>query len=256
MRYGFLCILHWVSFMFKTKKTMKKYIYIGQENGKEVVIETSMDKADIPKPIDDCFCFACIKHRNYWEEYEKHISKDRRIEVIGTIPAYWKKGKEVQVKIITDYCFLCQSFATSQNNCSHDTVAIPIDKADTCTCNFATEFLKGEATCPIHDKVVELKLPNLEKILSNSNPELQKKVIEIMDSLDKAVEPEHIADTGKMIDNRGKYVIIDLRNMDFMKTKEGVIRYYDTESDASNACGMYEVENAWVCKLIYNHIEP
>jgi hypothetical protein len=52
-----------------------------------------------------------------------------------------------------------------------------------------------------------------------------------------------------------KYVIIDLRSMDFMKDKEGKINYYDTEIEACEVCGMYEFENAWVMKLIYNHIE-
>lgn len=54
---------------------------------------------------------------------------------------------------------------------------------------------------------------------------------------------------------KGKYVIIDLRNMDFMKNEEGKINYYDTEDEACLVCGMYEFENAWVMKLIYNHIE-
>ena len=52
----------------------------------------------------------------------------------------------------------------------------------------------------------------------------------------------------------GQYVIIDLRNMDFMK-EDGKIVYYDTEEKACLVCGMYEFENAWVMKLIYNHIE-
>lgn len=54
---------------------------------------------------------------------------------------------------------------------------------------------------------------------------------------------------------KGQYVIIDLRNMDFMKTEEGTINYYDTEQEACEICGMYEFENAWVMKLIFNHIE-
>ncbi len=54
---------------------------------------------------------------------------------------------------------------------------------------------------------------------------------------------------------RGQYVIIDLRNMDFMKDEEGKIIYYDTDEDASITCGMYEFENAWVLQLMYNHIE-
>ena len=53
----------------------------------------------------------------------------------------------------------------------------------------------------------------------------------------------------------GHYVIIDLRNMGFMKDKDGSIIYYDTEEEARNVCGMYEFENAWVMKLVYNHIE-
>ena len=53
----------------------------------------------------------------------------------------------------------------------------------------------------------------------------------------------------------GQYVIIDLRNMGFMKDKDGSIIYYDTEEEARNVCGMYEFVNAWVVKLVYNHIE-
>jgi hypothetical protein len=53
----------------------------------------------------------------------------------------------------------------------------------------------------------------------------------------------------------GKYVIIDLRNMGYMKDKNGDIIYYDTEEEAHNICGIYELENAWILKLIYNHIE-
>ena len=53
----------------------------------------------------------------------------------------------------------------------------------------------------------------------------------------------------------GQYVIIDLRNMDFMKNKEGKINYYNTEDEACNICGIYEFENAWVMQLMYNHIE-
>ena len=54
---------------------------------------------------------------------------------------------------------------------------------------------------------------------------------------------------------KGKFVIIDLRNMDFMKNEEGKINYYDTEDDACLTCGMYEFEDAWVMELKYNHIE-
>jgi len=53
----------------------------------------------------------------------------------------------------------------------------------------------------------------------------------------------------------GRYVIIDLRNMDFMKDKEGNINYYHTENDARLTCAMYELKNVWIMKLIYNYIE-
>lgn len=54
---------------------------------------------------------------------------------------------------------------------------------------------------------------------------------------------------------KNQYVIIDLRNMDFMKNEDGNIIYYNTEEEACDVCGMYEFENMWVMKLIYNHIE-
>ena len=43
--------------------------------------------------------------------------------------------------------------------------------------------------------------------------------------------------------------------MDFMKNEEGKIKYYDTEEDARIACGMYELDNVWVAKLIYYRTE-
>ena len=58
-----------------------------------------------------------------------------------------------------------------------------------------------------------------------------------------------------MVEKKDKYVIIDLRNMDYMKDENGKIAYYNTKEDALLTCGMYEFENAWVMKLIYNHIE-
>ena len=54
---------------------------------------------------------------------------------------------------------------------------------------------------------------------------------------------------------KGQYIIIDLRNMDFFKDLENKIKYFDTEDEACLTTGIYEVENAWVMKLIYNHIE-
>ena len=55
---------------------------------------------------------------------------------------------------------------------------------------------------------------------------------------------------------KGQFVIIDLRNMDFMKDENGGIVFYDSYDDACDTCGIYEFENAWVMELKYNHIEP
>lgn len=54
---------------------------------------------------------------------------------------------------------------------------------------------------------------------------------------------------------KGQFVIIDLRNMDFMKNEEGKINYYDTMDEASTVCSMYEFEDAWAMQLMYNHKE-
>ena len=54
---------------------------------------------------------------------------------------------------------------------------------------------------------------------------------------------------------KDKYIIIDLETMVCMKDRDGKIKYYDSAEEASNVCGMYEFENFWVCKLVYNHKE-
>lgn len=57
-------------------------------------------------------------------------------------------------------------------------------------------------------------------------------------------------------EDKSRYVIIDLRNMYFMKNEDGKIIYYDYKEEAIDVCGIYEFENAWVLKLVHNHIEP
>lgn len=54
---------------------------------------------------------------------------------------------------------------------------------------------------------------------------------------------------------KDQYIIIDFRNMEYMKDSNGEINYYNSELEAREVCGMYELENAWVCKLMFNHIE-
>jgi hypothetical protein len=51
-----------------------------------------------------------------------------------------------------------------------------------------------------------------------------------------------------------KYIIIDLRTMDYFKKDDKVV-IFDTLEDAGLHCGMYEFENVWICQLVFNHIE-
>lgn len=54
---------------------------------------------------------------------------------------------------------------------------------------------------------------------------------------------------------KGKFIIVDLRSMDYMKNDKGEVIYYDTEGQASEVCGMYEFENVWILELKHNHKE-
>ena len=54
---------------------------------------------------------------------------------------------------------------------------------------------------------------------------------------------------------KDKYIIVDLKTMEYFKTMHGDMMFFDTDEDAANHCGIYELPNAWVMKLIYNHIE-
>lgn len=57
------------------------------------------------------------------------------------------------------------------------------------------------------------------------------------------------------LDLKGKFIIVDLNNMDYMKNEKGEINYYDTKEQASEVCGMYEFEDAWILELKHNHKE-
>lgn len=50
-----------------------------------------------------------------------------------------------------------------------------------------------------------------------------------------------------------RYVIISLNSMDFMKDKDGNVGFYNSEQEAARVCGMYELEDVWICKLIRNY---
>lgn len=51
------------------------------------------------------------------------------------------------------------------------------------------------------------------------------------------------------------YIIADLKNMQFMKNEVGDLSYYETEEDTLLVCGIYELQDVWVLKLIHNHKE-
>jgi hypothetical protein len=53
----------------------------------------------------------------------------------------------------------------------------------------------------------------------------------------------------------GQYVIVDLKTMEFMKDLYGEINYYNTKEEALDVCGIYEFEDVWIMKLIYNYLE-
>ena len=54
---------------------------------------------------------------------------------------------------------------------------------------------------------------------------------------------------------KGQYIIVDLKTMEYFKTVHGDMMFFDTDEDALLHCGIYELPDAWVMKLIYNHIE-
>jgi len=52
-----------------------------------------------------------------------------------------------------------------------------------------------------------------------------------------------------------KYIILNLNTMDYMKDSEGKLCVYDNLDEANNVCGIYELNDVWICKLISYHKE-
>lgn len=52
-----------------------------------------------------------------------------------------------------------------------------------------------------------------------------------------------------------RYIIVDLISKEFFKDVDGNVKIFDDYDDALSHCGIYELENAWVCELKHNHIE-
>ena len=64
-----------------------------------------------------------------------------------------------------------------------------------------------------------------------------------------------LSDLRQEFSKKDKYIIINLENLEVFKNIDGSIKYFDSEIDAGITCGMYELENVWISKLVYNHIE-
>ena len=54
---------------------------------------------------------------------------------------------------------------------------------------------------------------------------------------------------------KDKYIIIDLIEKGYIKDENGNLECFDTKEEAGVYCGMFEFDDAWICKLIYNHQE-
>ena len=52
-----------------------------------------------------------------------------------------------------------------------------------------------------------------------------------------------------------KFVIINFATMDYFKDSGGDIKYFNDEVEAVIICGMYELHDASVVKIIYQHKE-
>lgn len=73
------------------------------------------------------------------------------------------------------------------------------------------------------------------------DPEVREKIID-----------DHLASA---YPNTGKFVIINLNDMDYMKDEKGNINYYDTFTEAALTCGIYEFDDVWIMELKYNYRE-
>jgi hypothetical protein len=55
--------------------------------------------------------------------------------------------------------------------------------------------------------------------------------------------------------NNDQYIIVDIINKKFFLDVNGNVKVFNDYNNALLNCGIYELENAWVCPLIHNHIE-
>jgi hypothetical protein len=54
---------------------------------------------------------------------------------------------------------------------------------------------------------------------------------------------------------KDKYIIVDLTTMEYFKNIYDAIHFFDTEEEAGEYCGIYELDNCWILKLVHQHKE-
>jgi hypothetical protein len=52
-----------------------------------------------------------------------------------------------------------------------------------------------------------------------------------------------------------QYIIVDIINKKFFLDVNGNVKVFNDYNNALLICGIFELENAWVCQLKHNHIE-
>ena len=55
---------------------------------------------------------------------------------------------------------------------------------------------------------------------------------------------------------KDKFIIVNLDTMEYFKEVDGkTVKIFDDYDEAILHCGIYELPDAWICKLIYNYKE-
>jgi len=52
-----------------------------------------------------------------------------------------------------------------------------------------------------------------------------------------------------------QYIIVDIKEQVFFKDQAGNVMKFNSIDDAKLHCGIYELENAWICEMLYNYID-
>lgn len=55
--------------------------------------------------------------------------------------------------------------------------------------------------------------------------------------------------------NNKQYIIVDIISKNFFLDTDRNIKIFETYEAAELTCNIYELPNAWICELTYNHIE-